>query len=95
MRFSASSRARRVNRDRIAGSSWVRKATTIGRVITTRPTRASSLAGFREAQPRIDAQGALYTSAESGIDTLPVMVLGMEPPILRRHLGLRRLTRNR
>jgi hypothetical protein len=39
MRFSASSRARLVNRDRIASSSWVRNA-TINRFITTR--RASS-----------------------------------------------------
>ena len=35
-RFSASSRARRVNRDRMASSSWARNA-TIDRSITTRP----------------------------------------------------------
>jgi hypothetical protein len=67
----------------------------MGRVITTRRARESSLAGFRETQPRIDAQGALYTCAESGIDTLPVMVWEMEPPVLRRHFGLLHLTRNR
>jgi hypothetical protein len=35
MRFSASSRARRANRDRIPNNSWTRNA-TIGRFITTR-----------------------------------------------------------
>jgi len=36
MRFSASSRARLVNRDRVASNSWVRNA-TIGRFTTIRP----------------------------------------------------------
>src|ERR1700677_4592379 len=36
MRFSASSRARRVNHDRVASSSWVRN-TTIGRFFTIPP----------------------------------------------------------
>jgi len=46
-RFSASSRARRVNRDRIASSSWVRNA-TIGRFFTKHPQARHPGSGFRE-----------------------------------------------
>jgi hypothetical protein len=49
MRFSASSRARRMSHDRIASSSRVINA-TIGRFITIRPPARHPGQGFREAQ---------------------------------------------
>jgi len=48
-RFSASSRARHANQDRVTSSSWVRNA-TIDRFSKHTPTGASSRRGFREAQ---------------------------------------------
>jgi len=49
MRFSASSRARRANHDRITSSSWLRNA-TIGRFITIRLRARHPGYSFREAQ---------------------------------------------
>jgi len=50
MRFSASSRPRRANRDRITSSSWVKNA-TVGRFITTRSCARHSRIRFSGGTP--------------------------------------------